>query len=96
MTTGYKVINMDTIVEFIRTGREKMLKLAATPTEVRMPTNKYVELIKEVGQYLVSPPFEINTDIILDKDGNQIPNGQIYGLDIYIDNKLPHEQIIIK
>ena len=87
---------MGSIIHAIKDAKEKMLRICCEPTEVRMSLENYVNLCKEVNQYQISPPFDIPTDIILDKNGEQIPIGKIYGLDIYIDNRLPHEQIIVK
>lgn len=87
----------DKILADIRTGMRKMWEHSAKPTEMHMAMSKYSELVHYCyHNMLISPPCDFHMSIILDENGKQLPIGHIYGLDIYIDNRLPHEQIIIK
>ena len=87
----------DTILVDIRTGMRKLWEHSAKPTEVRMAMSRYSELVGYCYQnMLASPPCDLDMNIVLDENGKQLPIGHIYGLDIYIDNRLPHEQIVIK
>lgn len=87
----------DTILVNIRTGMRKMCEHSAKPTEVRMAMSRYFELVNYIYQnILASPPCDLDMNIVLDQNGKQLPIGHIYGLDIYIDNRLPYEQIIVK
>ena len=86
-----------TILADIRTGMRKMLEHSAKPTEAWMAMSRYSELVGYCyHNMLISPPCDFHMSIILDENGKQLPIGHIYELDIYIDNRLPHEQIIIK
>lgn len=74
----------------IRKAIKEMQKAGAKPKCIRMSPETYENLHEEIHRYLVpgirdDDPFTI----ILDKDGSQIPVGTIYGLDIYIDKRLP-------
>ena len=79
-------ITPDDIKKAIRT----LQKAGKEPKAIRMSPETYSDLYEEIHRYLVpgirdDDPYTI----ILDSDGSQIPMGTIYGLEIYVDKRLP-------
>ena len=76
-------------MQHIRVSIKKLQALDKTPTKIRMSPEVYDKVREEAHRYMI---YGMRDDdpciIILDSDGSQIPMGTIYGLEIYIDNKL--------
>lgn len=67
-----------------------MLEMGMEPTKIRMSPEMFDNVKEEVHRYIVPGIADDDpADIILDKDGNQIPAGTIFGMEIYIDKRLP-------
>ena len=77
-------------MQYIRVSIKKLQALDKTPTKIRMSPQVFDNVREEAHRYMA---YGIRDDdpctIIIDSDGSQIPMGTIYGLEIYIDNKLP-------
>lgn len=76
---------------------KELQKAGMEPTCIRMSAEIYGDLHEEIQRYLVpgirdDDPFTI----ILDSDGSQIPMGTIYGMEIYIDKRLPGKMIYME
>lgn len=68
----------------INKARKTMMKAGADPSCVWMNSKTYEFLTGE-------PP-----QIILDTDGKQIPNGQAYGLNIFVSDDLAKDMMYVK
>lgn len=68
----------------INKAREAMKKAGTDPSCVWMNSETYEFLAGE-------PP-----QIILDADGKQIPNGQVYGLNIFVSDDLAKDMMHVK